>query len=142
MNLIFIRFCGVLIGLRALTNFAKLSQGSDAVLVFFGQMLHGSTVFVPAFLVGLFMLATAMAMWKPSRMAFPLCATYAAFVFVNLISFMLSNPEQFRKIGERLSSLTDPNELQRLGFIAMLVYAALAIATTAGPAWLLWKRRV
>ncbi|HVM95979.1 MAG TPA: hypothetical protein VMT89_06300 [Candidatus Acidoferrales bacterium] len=141
MALTFIRVCGVLIGLRALTNFAKLFQGSDAVLVFFGQMLHGSTVFVPALLVGLFMLVTAIAMWKPSRLAFPLCAVYAAFVFVNLLTFMVNNPEQFRKIGERLSSLTDPDELQRLGVIAMLVYSALAMATTAGPAWLLWKRR-
>lgn len=141
MALIFIRICALLVGLRSLTNFAKLSHGSDAVLVFFGQMLHGSAVFVPALGVGLFMLATAVAMWKPSKVALPLIAVYALFVFVNLVSFVLSNPEQFEHIGARVSSATDPNELRWLGMLAMGVYSALAIAVTAGPAWLLWKRR-
>lgn len=141
MALIFIRICGLLIGLRSLTNFAKLSHGSDAVLVFFGQMLHGSAVFVPALCVGVFMLATAIAMWKPFNMALPLTTTYAAFVLINLVSFVLSNPEQFEHIGRRISSATDPNALRWWGMVAMGVYAALAIATTAGPAWLLWKRR-
>lgn len=142
MALIFIRICALLIGLRSLTNFAKLSQGSDAVLVFFGQMLHGSAVAVPAFGVGLFMLATAFTMWKPFKVALPLATTYAAFVLINLLSFVLSNPEQFQHIGMRVSSATDPSALRWWGMVAMGVYSALAIATTAGPAWLLWKRRV
>jgi hypothetical protein len=139
--LIFIRICAVLVGLRSLTNFAKLSHGSAAVLVFFGQMLHGSAVFVPALGVGLFMLATAIAAWKPFKIALPLMTTYAVFVLINLVSFVLSNPEQFERIGMRISSATEPNELRWLGMLAMGVYSALAIATTAGPAWLLWKRR-
>jgi hypothetical protein len=141
VTLIFIRVCAVLIGLRSLTNFAKLSHGSDAVLVFFGQMLHGNAAFIPALGVGLFMLATAIAMWKPSTLALPLMTTYAVFVLINLVSFVLSNPEQFEPIGARISSATEPNELRWLGMVAMLVYSALAMATTAGPAWLLWKRR-
>lgn len=142
MALIVIRLCAVLVGLRSLTNFAKLNHLSDAVLVFFGQMLHGSAVVVPALAVGLFMLATAVAMWKPSRVALPLITTYAVFVLVNLVAFVLSNPDQFERIGTRISSATDPGQLHLWGMLGMLVYSALALATTAGPAWLLWKRRV
>jgi len=142
LALIFIRVCAVLIGLRSLTNFAKLTHGSSAVLVFFGQMLHGDAVVVPAFGVGVFMLATAVAMWKPSRVAAPLTTIYAAFVLVNLISFVVSNPEEFQHIGARISSATDPGAVRLWGMVGMGVYSALAIATTAGPAWLLWKRRV
>ena len=49
----FIRACGLLIVLRSLTNFAKLFQGDDAVLVVFGQIMHGGTVAVPATLIWL-----------------------------------------------------------------------------------------
>lgn len=141
MSLIFIRVCAVLIGLRALTNFGKLFQGHDAVLVFFGQILHGNDVAVPAFGVGLFMLVTAIAMWKPSRWAFPLIAAYAAFVAMNLVLWTLTNPAELVRVGSRFSSATDPVRLRWFGLLGMLGYSLVALATTAGPAWLLWKRR-
>ena len=62
MTLTFIRICAVLIGLRSLTNFGKLLQPTESVLVFFGQILHGGAVPVPAVAVGLFMLVTAIAL--------------------------------------------------------------------------------
>ena len=141
VSLIFIRVCAALIGLRSLTNLAKLFQGNEAVLVFFGQILHGGDAAVPALGVGLFMLVTAIAMWRPFKWAFPLAVAYAAYVAVNLIAWTLTNPEQLQRVGMRVSSATDHNELQWLGAVAMLGYSLVAIATTAGPAWILWKRR-
>lgn len=52
---IFIRLCGALIALRALTNFAKLFQGGSATLIVFGQILRGGDVAVPAAPIGAFM---------------------------------------------------------------------------------------
>jgi hypothetical protein len=141
VSLIFIRVCAVLIGLRSLTNFAKLFQGSDAVVVFFGQILRGGNVGVPAFAVGLFMLVTAIAMWRPLNWAFPLVAAYAAYVAVNLLLWTVTNPGELVRVGTRFSSASDPTHLQWVGALGMLGYSLVAIATTAGPAWLLWKRR-
>jgi len=141
VSLIFIRVCAVLIGLRALTNFAKVFQGSEAVIVFFGQILHGGAVSVVASVVGLFMLVTAIAMWKPSKAAFPLAAAYAVFVAVNLLLWTLTNPEELVRVGARFSSSTDPSHLRSIGALGFLGYCIVAIGTTAGPAWMLWKRR-
>jgi hypothetical protein len=80
----FIRACGLLIALRSLTNFAKLFQGDDATLVIFGQILHGGDAFVPAALVGAFMLVTGVAMLIGSRWAGPLVTAYAAYVALAL----------------------------------------------------------
>ena len=141
MTLIFIRICAVLIGLRSLTNFGKLLRPTESVLVFFGQILHDGAVPVPAFVVGLFMLVTAIAMWKPFKVALPLVTTYALYVPINLVLWMLSNPEQIERVGTRISSSTAPNELWWLGVLGMFFYSLVAIVTTAIPAWLLWRQR-
>jgi len=141
MELIIIRICAVLIGLRSLTNFGKLLRPRESVLVFFGQILQNGAVPVPAFAVGLFMLVTAIAMWKPFKLALPLATTYALYVPINLVLWMLSNPEQIERVGTRISSSTAPDELWWFGVLAMIVYSSVAIATTAIPAWLLLKRR-
>ena len=138
--LLFVRICALFIGLRSLTNFGKLFHG-DAVLVFFGRILRGGEVTIPAAGVGLFMLVTAIAMWKPFNWAFPLIAAYSAYVAVNLVLWAVSNPEELARVGARLSSATDPVQLQRIGILGFLVYSLVAIGTTAGPAWILWKRR-
>jgi len=142
VSLIFVRFCAVLIGLRSLTNFAKLFQGSEAVLVFFGRILRGADVAAPALGVGLFMLATAIAMWRPFKAAGPLIAAYTVYVAANLVLWTLTNPGEIVRVGARFSSATDPAQLQQLGVLGMLGYSLVAIGTTAGPAWILWKRRV
>lgn len=141
MALIFIRICAVLIGLRALTNFGKLWHPTESVLVFFGQILHDGAVPVPACAVGLLMMATAFAMWKPLQVARPLATTYALYVPINLVLWMLSNPEQIERVGARISSSTAPRELWWFGVLGMVVYSTVAIVTTAIPAWLLWRRR-
>lgn len=141
MALTFIRICAVLIGLRALTNFGKLLRPAESVLVFFGQILHDGSVPVPALAVGLFMLVTATVMWKPFKVALPLAATYALYVPINLVLWMLTNPEQIELVGRRISASTAPTELWWLGVLGMFVYSSVAIATTAIPAWLLWRQR-
>jgi hypothetical protein len=137
----FIRICGLLIVLRSFTNFAKLFQGDEAVLVLFGQILHGSAVIVPALLVGLFMLGTGAAMLIGSRWAGPLVAVYAAYVALNLLSWTITNPDEIEHVGRRLSSATDPASLWWIGAAGFFGYCVVALATTALPAWLLIRRR-
>ena len=140
MALTFVRICALLIGLRSFTNFGKLFN-NDSVLVFFGRILRDGDVTIPALGVGLFMLTTAMAMWKPSTWALPLVVVYTAYVAVNLVSWTVSNPQEFVHVGARLSSATDPAQLHWIGVLGFLGYCVVAMATTAGPAWILWQRR-
>jgi len=137
-----IRACGLLIALRSLTNFAKLFQGDDATLVIFGQILHGSAGFVPAALVGLFMLVTGVAMLIGSRWAAPLVAVYAAYVAVNLVAWTITNPGELEHVGARLSNATDPSSLRWIGAAGFFGYCIVALGTTALPAWLLRKPRI
>jgi hypothetical protein len=141
MSRLFLRICAVLIVFRAFTNFVKLFQGDGATLVFFGRILHGGTVAVPAVVVGLFMLAAGVALWNAGKWALPLVGVYAAYVTVNLLSWLLINPEQLELVGRRVSSASDPNVLYRNGALAFAGYCIVALATTAGPAWILWKQR-
>ena len=137
----FVRFCGLLIVLRSLTNFAKLFQGDEAVLVLFGQILHGDAVIVPAALVGLFMLVTGGAMLMDRPWAFPLVAAYAAYVALNLVTWTITNPGELERVGRRLSSATDPAALWWAGAAGFLGYCVVALGTTALPAWLLRRTR-
>src|SRR5262245_35222289 len=94
----FIRLCGLLIVLRSFTNFAKLLQGDEAVLVLFGQILHGADAATPSVIVGLFMLATGVAMLTGSRWALPLVSVYAAYVAINLVAWTITNPDEFERV--------------------------------------------
>jgi hypothetical protein len=141
MSTIFVRVCAVLIALRSLTNLGKVVQGDSAILVFFGQIFHGSAAAVPALLVGLFMLVTGIAMWKPSKWAFPLIAAYAVYVPANLLLWTLTNSQELTRVGGIISSAADPSVLRWYGALAMVVYSVVAIATTAGPAWILYQQR-
>jgi hypothetical protein len=138
---IYVRVCAALIILRSFTNFAKLFGGDDVILVFFGQILRGSAVSVPAILIGLLMLVTGVAMWTGNKWALPLIGIYAAYVFVNLISWTMTNPQEFERVGGMVSSGGNADELRQRGYLAFLGYCVVALATTAVPAWLLWKRR-
>lgn len=137
----FIRGCGLLIVLRSFTNFAKLFQGDEAVLVLVGQILRGADAFVPAALIGLFMLVTGIAMLVGSRWAFPLVAVYAAYVAVNLLAWTITNPEEFVRVGARLSDASDPSTLRTTGALGFVGYCIVALGTTALPAWMLHRRR-
>ncbi len=137
----FIRVCAVLIVLRSFTNFAKLLQGDDATLVTFGHILHGGAVRLPAALIGSFMLLTGVAMLIDGRWAGRLVAVYAAYVAVNLATWTFVNPGEIERVGRRLSSAGDPTTLWRIGARGFLGYCVVALATTAVPAWLLYRRR-
>lgn len=137
----FIRLCGLLIVLRSFTNFAKLFHGDAAVLVLFGQILHGGSAMLPAALIGLFMLVAGAAMLLGSRWAAPLVAIYGAYVAINLVTWTITNPGELERVGQRLSSATDPTALWWIGAAGFLGYCVVALGTTALPAWLLYRRR-
>jgi len=136
----YIRICAILIGLRSLTNFGKLTN-DDAVIVFFGAILRGGEVILPSVAVGVYMLATAVAMLLSARIALPLLVAYAAYVLINMAAWSFWQSHEFVRVGGMLSSATDPNTLWWWGIVGMIGYAAVAIATTALPAWLLWQQR-
>ena len=138
---IYVRVCAVLIILRSFTNFGKLLGGDDVILVFFGQILRGSAVSVPAVLIGVLMLVTGIAMWMGNKWALPLIAIYAAYVFFNLVAWTMTNPEELTRVGGMVSSGGNTDELRQRGYLAFLGYCIVALATTAVPAWLLWQRR-
>jgi hypothetical protein len=137
----FVRLCAALIILRSFTNFAKLSHGDEAVLVFFGQILRGSDTTVLAVVVGLFMLVTGVAMLIGSRWAYPLAAAYAAYVAVNLVAWTALNPGEFERVGRTLSDASDPTALRWIGVAGFLGYCVVALGTTALPAWILRRQR-
>lgn len=140
MATMYIRICAVLVGLRSLTNFGKLIN-DDAVMVFFGSILRGSDLTIPALLVGLFMLATCIAVLLSARAALPMLVLYSAYVLLNMATWSLVQSNEFYRVGGMLSSATDPDTLWRWGVVGMVFYASVAIATTAVPAWLLWQQR-
>jgi hypothetical protein len=150
MSIIFVRVCAVLITLRSLTNLAKFFKmpaslsgqgGEETILVLFGQILRGGEAAVPALIVGLFMLVTAIGLWKPAKWGLPLIAVYATYVLLNLVLWTGTNPQELVRVGGIVSSATDPSELRIYGALLMVVYSIVALGTTAGPAWVLWKRR-
>jgi len=130
----------MLIILRSFTNFAKLF-GDDAMMVVFGRILRGPEVAVPAVLIGAFMLVTGVAMLMGSRWAFPMITAYAGFVAVNLLAWTVINPEEFVRVGKQLSSATDDAAARRAGVLGFLGYCVIALGTTAGPAWVMWRGR-
>lgn len=136
----YVRVCAVLIGLRSLTNFGKLTN-PDAVMVFFGSILKGSDLVIPSLAVGLFMLATCVAMLASARAALPMLATYSAYVMFNMLSWSIWQSDQFFRVGGMLSSASDPNALWWRGVAGMIGYSTVAIATTAVPAYLIWRDR-
>lgn len=137
----FVRICAVLIVLRSFTNFGKLLQGEEAVLVFFGQILRGSDTTVLAVLVGLFMLVTGVTMLLESRWALALMAAYASYVAVNLLAWTLLHPEELVRVGSMLSGSTDVARQRQVGIAGFIGYGIVALGTTALPAWILYAQR-
>jgi hypothetical protein len=137
----FVQVCAILIVLRSFTNFAKLFQGEDAMMVFFGQILRGGEVALPAVLIGAFMLVTGVAMLMGARWALPMITAYAVFVAINLLAWTVTNPEEFVRVGKQVFSATEDPAARRMGALGFLGYAVIALGTTALPAWVLWKGR-
>lgn len=136
----YVRICAVLIGIRALTNFGKLFD-EHSVMVFFGAILDRSQLAIPAVAVGTFMLATCVAVLGSARAAAPLLAIYSAYVLLNMAIWSVIQSDEFFRVGGMLTSATDPDTRWRWGVVGMVFYASVAIATTAVPAWLLWRAK-
>ncbi len=135
----FVQVCAILIVLRSFTNFAKLFRGEDAVMVFFGQILSGGDAGLPALAVGLFMLVTGVSLLLGARWALPMISAYAAFVAINLLAWMVSNPEEFLRVGRQIGAATGESGQRWTGAVGFLGYSIIALGTTAVPAWVLWK---
>jgi hypothetical protein len=119
----------VLMALLAISNFTKpLSQAmapqSDAGFVFFGYRLHGLANAILGPLFGVVLASYAYGVWTMRRWVAPLAAAYAAYVIVNLISFVLHPPA-----GADTPAL------------GLLAYALVAIGVSSGGAFHLYRRR-
>ncbi len=83
------RVLAVLIALRACMNLAKPFR-PDAVLIFLGEAIGGSTMHVLAPLLGLYMIVWAVTVWHTSVAAFWLGIPYLAFIVVNIVRFPIA----------------------------------------------------
>jgi hypothetical protein len=117
----------VLFALLAVSNLLKPLQfgGARTGFVFFGERLSGTPNAVIGPLFGLFLAVYAAAIWRMRRRALVMGWIYAAYVLVNLILFRFRTPEP-------------PGE--GVGALFGLVYAVVAIGTSAGAALALTRR--
>jgi hypothetical protein len=86
-----IKTFAVLLLLRGLSNFLK--PLTDTVgFIFFGVELKGIANAILSPLFGVYMLATAYALWTRHRAAVPLAIGYAAYVSISMPLYNLFNP--------------------------------------------------
>ncbi|HEV7732107.1 MAG TPA: hypothetical protein VGR62_08090 [Candidatus Binatia bacterium] len=84
-----LRVLAVLVALRACMNLAKPFR-PDAVLIFLGESIGGTTMHVLAPLLGLYMIVWAATLWRASAGAFWLGFPYLAFIVVNIGRFPIA----------------------------------------------------
>jgi len=94
LNNLAIKGFAVLLVVRALSNFRK--PFADTVgFVFFGIVLKGIPNLILSPLFGIYMLATAWAIWTRHRLAVPLTFGYAAYVLISIPLYNVFNsPER------------------------------------------------
>ena len=122
----------VLFGLLAISNFLKVgSAGRPAPMemgtagfVFLGAKTSGMANAILGSLFGLILVAYVIGIWQLRRWAIPVGFTYASYVLINLITFLIRNPQ-------------DPNT--RL--FRFVPYALVALGVSWGAAILLYRRR-
>ena len=120
--------CAIGFGLLAVSDLTKpFSQLHDpqAGLVFFGTKLTGIADLIVALLFAAFLAIYAIGIWRMKGYAMPMSYGYAAYVFINLLLFVMKHH--------------DPRNRGRLPFIA--VYATVALGVSIGSAVLLTLRR-
>jgi len=110
----------VLLTVRGLSNFLKPFHFSTG-FVFFGFMLDGLANWIISPLFGIFMLATAEALFRMRPRALPLTVAYAAYTTTSMAVFAVVN---------------DQPRPPHYPF-----YLGLAIGVTWGAAWLLYRHR-
>src|SRR5439155_16882390 len=92
----------LLFGLLAVSDLAKpleatLGGGLRPGFVLFGHRLSGTANAVVGPLFGLYLIVYAAAIWRMRRWALPMGTAYAAYVILNLILFMVRDPEPMRE---------------------------------------------
>jgi hypothetical protein len=122
-GLMALRVIAVLVALRSLTNLFK-PFGTGSGLVFLGTLLTGSSMYVLAPLLGLYMLIWAYGLWGARPFALPMGIAYAALVAINILRF---------PFAEGLpSGVTVP---------MYAVYGLVAVGIPVVAVWLLARRR-
>ena len=119
----------VLFGVLAVSNLLKPFRfgGEQTGFVFLGERLTGTANTIAGPIFGVFLAAYAAGIWGMKRFALPMGRLYAAYVLVNLMLFPFRTP---------------PPPGAGIGWqIFGLVYAAVAIAVSAGTWWMLARRQ-
>jgi hypothetical protein len=119
----------VLFGLLAFSDLAKpLEAGFGGGLrpgfVLFGHRLSGTANAVVGPLFGLYLLVYTAGIWRLRRWALPVGTVYAVYVIVNLVLFMLRDPDPMRE-----------------GVLFGAIYALVALGVSWGAVWVLSQRR-
>lgn len=120
--------CALGFGLLAISDLTKpFSQSHDAQagLVFLGNKLTGTADLIIAPMFAAFLAIYAIGIWRMRHYAMPMSYTYATYVFVNLLLFVVRHH--------------DPRDRGGLSFMA--VYATVALSVSIGSAVLLTLRR-
>lgn len=113
----------ILFAILGVSNALKpLGASESQGFVLFGERLSGTPNQIAGPLFAIYLWVYAFGIWRLRRWALPMGIAYAAYVIVNLVAFVIRDPNV-------------PPMLQ------MLVYALVAIAGSSGAAYLLWQRR-
>lgn len=115
--------CAILFALLGVSNALKpLEASATQGFVLFGQRLSGTPNLIAGPIFALLLWAYAAGIWRMRRWALPLGCVYAAYVIVNLVLY------------SRASTEAPPA-------LFMLVYILIAVGTSSGAAYLLYRRR-
>lgn len=115
--------CAILFALLGVSNALKPLEASETQgFVLFGQRLSGTPNLIAGPIFALLLWAYAAGIWGMRRYALPLGCAYAAYVIVNLVLY------------SRASTDAPPA-------LFMLVYILIAVGTSSGAAYLLYRRR-
>jgi hypothetical protein len=109
--------CAIGFGLLAISDLTKpFSQSHDpqAGLVFFGTKLTGTADLIIAPLFAALLAIYAIGIWRMKRYAMPMSYAYAAYVFINLLLFVMKH--------------SNPRDRGGLPFMAMYVTVALGVS--------------
>lgn len=113
----------ILFLLLGISNASKpLESSAQQGFVLLGHRLSGTPNLIAGPVFALLLWAYAAGIWRMRRYALPLGFAYAAYVIVNLVAYVLVEPN-----------------LPPAPF--MLLYALIAIGVSSGAALLLYRRR-
>jgi hypothetical protein len=113
-------------GLLAISNLTKpFSHDPHAGLVFFGTKLTGTADLIIAPLFAALLAIYAVGIWRMKRYARPMSYAYAAYVFINMLLFVMKHHDR-KDTG---------------GLLFIIMYATIALGVSIGSAIVLTLRR-